>query len=206
MSTHRLRRRLVAGLAVVFVSAGVVFVTQLPGSADPAVAKATLRDASGNTVGLVRFTPSGTILLAKASVTLPSASSEFHGFHVHANNDPANGDGCIADPGQPSNTWFVSADGHWNPGAVTHGHHAGDMPSLLRDASGRAYTTFQIPVNAGDLIGKVVIVHAGPDNFANVPLGAAADQYTANAQAAIDKTNATGNAGDRFACGVIVPA
>jgi len=54
-----------------------------------------------------------------------------------------------------------------------------------------------------DIVGRAIVVHAGADNYANVPLGANADQYTANSQAAIDKTAATGNAGDRLLCGVV---
>src|SRR4029453_12998993 len=54
-----------------------------------------------------------------------------------------------------------------------------------------------------ELVGKVVILHAGPDNFGNVPVGSALDQYTANAADAVTKTQAPGNAGYRFACGVI---
>ena len=45
-------------------------------------------------------------------------------------------------------------------------------------------------------------LHVGSDNFANVPVGAGTDQYTPGATA-LAKTQATGNAGDRFACGVI---
>jgi Cu-Zn family superoxide dismutase len=48
-----------------------------------------------------------------------------------------------------------------------------------------------------------VIVHALPDNYDNIPLGTAPDQYTANSPAAREKTLATGNAGDRLACGVV---
>jgi Cu/Zn superoxide dismutase len=36
-----------------------------------------------------------------------------------------------------------------------------------------------------------------------VPIGEALDQYTANAPDATTKTQNTGNAGDRIACGVI---
>ena len=52
------------------------------------------------------------------------------------------------------------------------------------------------------MIGRAVVLHAGPDNFGNVPVGPNADQYTAGSTA-LAKTQATGNAGDRFACGVI---
>jgi Cu/Zn superoxide dismutase len=48
-----------------------------------------------------------------------------------------------------------------------------------------------------------VILHAGRDNFNNVPKGAAADQYTANSAAAVTATDNTGNAGGRYGCGVL---
>lgn len=48
-----------------------------------------------------------------------------------------------------------------------------------------------------------MIVHAGADNFGNVPVGGALNQYTANDVAATTATKNTGNAGDRLACGVI---
>ena len=53
-----------------------------------------------------------------------------------------------------------------------------------------------------EVVGRAVVLHAGPDNFGNVPVGPATDQYTAG-PTALAKTQATGNAGDRFGCGVI---
>lgn len=55
----------------------------------------------------------------------------------------------------------------------------------------------------GELFNRVVILHAGADNFANVPLGDLPAQYKANAIDATSATRNTGNAGDRFACGVV---
>jgi Cu-Zn family superoxide dismutase len=132
----------------------------------------------------------------------------FHGFHLHANSDPANGSGCIADPNQASNTWFLSVDGHYKLGTETHPGHQGDMPVLLLNGTGTgdssATTTFKTDrFDVADIIGTAVIVHALPDNYANIPLGVATDQYTANSTAATDKTAATGNAGDRLLCGVV---
>ena len=78
------------------------------------------------------------------------------------------------------------------------------MPSVFVNADGSVVTRFTISrIPLGDLDGKAVVLHAGADNFGNVPLGAAADQYKENAVDAVTKTQNTGNAGDRIACGVI---
>ena len=53
-----------------------------------------------------------------------------------------------------------------------------------------------------EVAGRAVVLHAGPDNFGNVPVGPADDQYQAG-PTAVAKTQNTGNAGDRYACGVI---
>ena len=94
----------------------------------------------------------------------------FHGFHIHANDVLANGEGCVADPAAAPSTWFVSADGHYNPTLLTHSHHVGDMPVLYVNADGSVETRFHIDrIAPRDLNGKVVILHAGADNFANIP-------------------------------------
>ena len=54
-----------------------------------------------------------------------------------------------------------------------------------------------------ELFNRAVIMHAGPDNFGNVPVGVLGNQYTANTTDAIAATRNTGNAGDRIACGTI---
>jgi superoxide dismutase, Cu-Zn family len=169
-------------------------------------ARAVLRNASGQPLGVVAFKQQPGFVVVTAAVR--SLSPGFHGFHVHANSDPANGSGCIADPAQPSNTWFVSVDGHYRLGTETHGSHQGDMPLLLLNGTGTgdstARTRFRTDRFAvADIVGRAIIVHAGADNYANIPLGANTDQYTANSQAAIDKTAATGNAGDRLLCGLV---
>ena len=69
-------------------------------------AQATLRDAAGHEVGRVKFLQQGDKVLVRAWVT--GQSPGFHGFHIHANDDPANGQGCIADPAQappPGLSW-----------------------------------------------------------------------------------------------------
>jgi superoxide dismutase, Cu-Zn family len=165
-------------------------------------AHATLRDATGHQVGKVMFQLRDGKVIVHAFVTRQTPG--FHGFHIHANDNPANGKGCIADPTQDPSTWFVSADGHLKASGQNHPNHTGDMPVLLVGQDGRAETTFSDDrLRPSRLAGRAVIVHALPDNYDNIPLGTAPDQYTANSPAAREKTLATGNAGNRRACGVI---
>jgi Cu-Zn family superoxide dismutase len=169
-------------------------------------ARAVLHDAAGNVMGNVTYSQRNGYVLVRASVH--GLAPGFHGFHIHANNDPANGDGCIADPNLPSNTWFVSADGHYRLGSEIHGGHQGDMPVILMNGSdtgnstaAERFRTDRFAVSA--ILGRAIIVHALADNFANVPVGPNADQYTANSEDATKKTEATGNAGDRLLCGIV---
>ncbi len=105
-----------------------------------------------------------------------------HGIHIHEVGDCSSGDG-------------MSTKGHFNPFGKPHGHpgsgerHAGDLPSLKANKAGRARIDVEldiITVTAGpaSIIGRGLIVHADPDDY---------------------KTQPTGNAGARVACGVIRP-
>jgi superoxide dismutase, Cu-Zn family len=168
-------------------------------------ARATLRSADGTRIGTVAFHDhaSGRTEV-KVRLLRASGTEAFHGFHIHANDVSTNGEGCIADAAQLSSTWFVSADGHWKHDPLEiHGHHAGDLPSVFVNADGTSIQSAQVDkLNATEVVGRAVILHAGADNFANVPVGTNPDQYTAGPDA-LAKTQATGNAGDRVACGVI---
>jgi Cu-Zn family superoxide dismutase len=103
-----------------------------------------------------------------------------HGFHIHEAGDCSSGDG-------------MSAKGHFNPHGKPHGHpttgerHAGDLPALKSDASGRARVDVTLDVisvgkGPGNVVGRGLIVHADPDDY---------------------RTQPTGNAGARLACAVI---
>jgi superoxide dismutase, Cu-Zn family len=205
------RRMIAIGSAAVAAAVAGTLVFAYPATAHYAQFRADLRDPSGRTVGTVHFRISHHDMQVDARLR-PNRYVEagaFHGFHVHANNDDANGTGCQADPGAASATWFVSADGHLantdpSDPAQTHGAHDGDLPSplVLEDGTARlAFTTDRIEPE--DLKGRAVILHALPDNFGNVPVGGAPNQYTANSAAATDLTSRTGNASDRVACGLV---
>jgi len=103
-----------------------------------------------------------------------------HGLHIHEVGDRSSGDG-------------MSAKGHFNPYGKPHAHagtaerHAGDLPSLKAAKNGRAKVDVMLDVitvapGPASIVGRGLIVHADPDDY---------------------KTQPTGNAGARIACGVI---
>jgi len=150
-------------------------------SAHAETAKAVLTDKTGKEVGTVNLvqTPHGVLL--KLSVKgIPAGE---HAFHVHAV-------GKCEPP-------FTSAGGHFNPGGKKHGMeapdgpHAGDMPNLHVPPSGALAVEVANPAislvkgqpnSVFDADGSAVVIHAAADDY---------------------KTDPTGNAGDRIACGVI---
>ncbi|HEY8543779.1 MAG TPA: superoxide dismutase family protein [Acidimicrobiales bacterium] len=179
------------------------------GDDDEASAVARLETADGSRVGTVEFDVDDGVTTVDVELDIPDEQAPdpaFHGLHVHANDDPSNGEGCEADPDEPADTWFVAVDGHLRSGDEAHGHHTGDLPSIQLDDRGRGraeYDAGALPHDLADLDGRAVVLHADPDNFGNVPTGRGTDRYTANGDDATDKTAATGNAGARLACGVI---
>ena len=176
-----------------------------PADARAAQFQARLRDADGRVIGTVRFEVDDHAMHVDATLrrnpyVTPDA---FHGFHLHANADPANGQGCQADPDAPPTTWFGSADGHFSETVQDHGQHAGDLPSPLVMADGTARLAFSTDrIDPADLRGLAVILHDDPDNFGNVPVGDEPTDYIEREEA-LALTARTGNAGDRMACGVV---
>jgi Cu-Zn family superoxide dismutase len=162
-------------------------------------AKAILKDVNGNDVGVVRFDARrGGRVEVEAEVKNVKPADQFHGFHLHTTGE------CIPP--------FSSAGGHFNPDGTVHGQHAGDFPVLLVMASGRAVAMFVTDrfelsqLFEGD--GSAVIIHAGMDNYANIPATtpSGGERYHSHAEDVFgpdSATRATGDAGDRFACGVV---
>jgi Cu-Zn family superoxide dismutase len=172
--------------------------------AGQAGAAAALHDANGACVGEVVFTSEAELTRVEISAHMPPGHSGLHAIHIHANDNPANGDGCLADPTQPASTYFVSADGHYNPSGDAHGHHAGDLPALFFTDSGVASLSFLTDrFHLDEILGSAVILHELSDNDGNIPVGDQPEQYTPNTPAATDLTARTGNAGARIACGVV---
>jgi superoxide dismutase, Cu-Zn family len=194
-SGRRIKRWSAIGAGAVLAGGLVALSTALPAEGHGWRAKATLRDASGARIGTVRF--EGDRHGTEVKVTVDGVSvgpDTFHGLHIHANDGKA---ACDATTG------FMNVGGHWNPTEKDHGHHRGDLPSVLiqADGSGRAESVTG-RFRPGALKGRAVILHAGPDNLANVPNRyAAGDPPVAGPDAA---TKMTGDSGGRIACGVIV--
>lgn len=200
-------KRLAAVAAAGIISLGALTALQGTSSAGGVVARAELRSQAGAPVGTVVFKKHGHEIIGVARLTLPASANQFRGFHIHANNVdnyPATTDGNPADGCQGD---FLSVDGHWALTGQDHGNHAGDLPVLMRDPNtGDAEAEFVIgKFQPGDVIGKAVVVHAGADNYANIP-GRYVSSNSPSTTGPDATTLANGDAGGRYACGVIVSA
>ena len=190
---YRLRSRKTA-LLVVLALAAAILTAPLYASGDGRSSsrkhvKVQLVDASGADAGLVKLTRQGKGVVVRAQVE--GLTPGFHGFHVHSVGE------CVPP--------FTSAGGHFNPDGTGHGSHAGDMPSLLVLEDGTAqlqFTTDRFTIaELFDTDGTAIIVHALPDNFANIPT-----RYQSTTEGTLgpdSATLATGDAGGRAACGVV---
>jgi superoxide dismutase, Cu-Zn family len=205
-STRRWRRAMVIAPIGASIIAAVAF-GATRASADTPFAHAILRDVKGQPVGRVQFYAGGhhTVVQVRLTSNANVTPEQFHGFHIHTGSDTVtNTSGCQVEAGKPA---FASAGGHLKVDGQVHSQHKGDLQSLLVNADGSARSSFTtdrfVP---SELEGRAIILHANADNFGNVPLGTAPDQYSDNDpvnHAAQTKTQNTGNAGDRVACGVI---
>lgn len=153
-------------------------------NADGASATAQLRDAAGNRVGFAKLTQRDGDVVVK--VRVHDLAPGFHGFHVHTIG------ACTPD--------FGAAGGHFNPGGANHPNHAADMPVLLVKADGTGEARFDTDryriEELFDADGSALMIHANPDNYANIPT----DRYDPDPDAS---TLSTGDAGSRIACAVL---
>lgn len=165
-----------------FVAAVFWFGAIVGGEASAQTAKAELHNAKGEMVGTVMLVQKldGVRVTVEASNLPPG----LHGFHIHAV-------GKCEPP-------FTSAAGHFNPAGRPHPAHAGDLPNLLVSDNGKASMVVKTArFNLADLFdadGSAFIIHADPDNHANIP-----GRYGTPD----DATLATGDAGGRIACAII---
>jgi Cu-Zn family superoxide dismutase len=165
--------------------AAVVALAGFLGSGSLLVAKTKvveLKDAKGVSVGTATIADAekgGVTILLKVKGLPPGE----HAAHIHA----------VAKCEGPA---FTTAGGHFNPDMKHHGldspdgPHAGDMNNFMVSKKGKAKALLvNTRVNLGDDNhsvfsngGTALMIHAKADDY---------------------KTDPTGNAGDRIACGVI---
>ncbi len=153
-----------------------------PGKMDAPAAKAEMKDASGKSVGTVEFFQTKKGVRVQADLMgLPQGE---HGFHIH-------------ETGQCDAPDFESAGGHFNPSGAQHGsmeagkHHAGDMPNIDVGSDGKVDVEVLNKMVTTDDKGKnslfktdgtAVVIHSDADDYKSQP---------------------SGDAGARLACGVI---
>lgn len=153
------------------------------GAADTSMARlgdavAVMRDASGLELGTLTLadTANGVVV----SGTLRGLPPGEHGFHVHTTGR------CAPD--------FEAAGDHWNPTNRQHGRqnaqgpHLGDMPNIVVGADGVANVHVLTP--GGTLTGQNALLDA---DGAAVMVHAAADDH---------RSDPSGDAGERIACGI----
>lgn len=144
-------------------------------------AKAIMRDATGSQIGQADLTQTPRGVLIRLS--LQNAPAGERAFHIHET-------GKCEPP-------FTSAGGHFNPDKQKHGllvqdgPHAGDMPNLHIPSGGSLTVEVlnsAVTLQKGQMNsllrdgGTALVIHAGKDDY---------------------KTDPTGDAGGRIACGVI---
>jgi superoxide dismutase, Cu-Zn family len=138
--------------------------------------EAVIKDAAG----VVKGTASGHEMrgVTMVSVSVSGVAPGVHGLHIH-------------EVGKCEGPAFTSAGAHWNPAMKQHGRdnpmgaHAGDLPNITVGADGKGTAKFTIPSTMSPMMdadGASLVVHATADDY---------------------RTDPSGNAGGRIACGVI---
>lgn len=142
---------------------------------------ANFTGGDGTLLGTVTVSedPSG-LMMNVSAVGMPAG---VHGIHLH-------------EKGMCEGPKFESAGAHWNPGQKQHGRdnpagpHAGDLANLTVLPDGTAKSSIPVAgamlasgaMMLADTDGTALVVHAKPDD---------------------NRTDPSGNSGDRIACAVI---
>ena len=179
--TRRPLAAMAGSLCLLAGTAACSTMSDTDGMAGETLGTADLALADGSSAGTAMLMRSGNgySMMVRARGLTPGT----HGFHLHTTGR------CEAPD-------FTSAGGHLNPGNRTHGRlsangpHLGDLTNLQVGSDGMVTATVEVPDVRDDALaqifdadGTAVMIHSGPDDY---------------------RTDPTGNAGSREACGVLV--
>ncbi len=168
-------------LSLIAATATLAACAPVEGGRDFVAARGALLNATGTDVGIatVDRLRDGAMTLTLVTTGMPAGT---YGAHVHM-------------VGQCDAPRFTTAGAHWNPTTRQHGRlnpqgsHHGDLPNLVVAADGRGRLSAALPGQfdgTGGLIdadGAALVIHARPDD---------------------ERTDPTGNSGDRIACAVLM--
>ncbi len=173
-------RTCVIGILAATLAAGCTTTARTDDSAS-ALGSGILANASGASIGTVRITQgtSG----PEVTVAVSSMPAGTYGVHLHS-------------VGRCDVPAFTTAGAHWNPTARQHGRlnpqgtHHGDLPNLV--VAGNGSGTLRAPLVGAlsgsdglfDADGASLLIHARPDD---------------------ERTDPSGNSGDRIACATLSP-
>jgi Cu-Zn family superoxide dismutase len=146
---------------------------------DSAMAPAAFTGANGESLGTVAVAEGpGGVTLQLAGIGMPAGD---HGLHVHG-------------VGKCEGPKFESAGDHWNPDGKKHGKdnpagpHKGDLPNVTVGPDGALSQPLTLAgatmADLHDADGSALVVHARADD---------------------NRTDPSGNSGERIACAVIAP-
>ena len=88
----------------------------------------------------------------------------------------------VHEGGNCSGPDFPNTGSHYDPDDRDHPLHAGDLPPLVSSGESAYLAVMTDRFRVKDVIGRTVVIHSGPDDF---------------------RTQPSGNAGNKIACGVI---
>lgn len=146
--------------------------------------EASILDAADEKVGIVNYQGEDSkgitlgVHFTRIPVNIAGIPPGIHGVHLH-------------EVGQCRPPKFEVAGAHWNPEGRQHGHdnpqgaHAGDLGNVTLDPAGNGGKTVVIPKGLAHPYGLSLVVHAKADD---------------------EKTDPSGNSGDRIACAVLIKA